>query len=58
MAAKVADNQWRCPGCGEIKAWDDFYHPETKRTRISHYCKPCAKDRQKRNRELTAAVRY
>jgi hypothetical protein len=55
MAAKVGPNEWRCPGpCEEIKGWDDFYHPETKRTKISHYCKDCAREKQAENRALTS----
>ena len=59
MAAKVGPDEYLCPGpCGQTKGWDDFYHPKTKATEISHYCKDCAREKQRHVRQLTSAYRF
>lgn len=57
MASKVGPGEYRCPGpCGQIKGWDDFYHPPTKRNGISHYCKDCARAKQQEVRDIRRAA--
>lgn len=47
MAGYIGDDRYRCPGCRETKPRAEFYVTKSKRTGISHYCKACARERQK-----------
>ncbi|HYQ12171.1 MAG TPA: hypothetical protein VEP94_01880 [Solirubrobacterales bacterium] len=58
MAAKAGPGRYRCPSCKEVKDQSEFYATKTKGTGISHYCKACAREKQRHVRQLTSAYRF
>lgn len=56
MATRVGPDEYRCPGCGGKKHRDEFYDSKCKRNGISHYCKHCHREKQRKNRARQPAA--